>query len=208
MTTCRLSNCFRVRSLCREPTENNDIHMWTPSSTQEQREVGCGEGEEVNCFVLFRRWCGETPWYGKFGCDSVWKGAYIRFYLTLYLSAETDKNPRSFNFRRHQFETSCHPPELHHPNQLYALDLHCKSTIVHVEGIPSPPHHLPTRYSTHSLHASTALTPYPLATPSASSRTLRVRANVHAQRNAALEPAHYAPSKSSARADAERGRRA
>lgn len=93
-----------------------------------------------------------------------------------------------------------------HPNQLYALDLRRRLTTVHVEGIRSPPHHLPTRYSTHSLHALTALTLYPLATPFVPSRTLRVRTSV--RQNATPGPAHLAPSRLSARADAERRQRA
>jgi len=172
--------------------------MWTPSLTQEQREVGCREGKEVNSFVD-----GLVKRHGSVDLVAI-QFVKVHIFVFIYQLKLTKTLGHSIagNINAKNRAT------LHPPNQLYALDLHRKSTIVHVEGIPSPPHHLPTRYSTHSLHASTALTPYPLTTPSTSSCTSRVHPSVQAQQNATPDPTHHAPSRSSAGADdAERGRR-
>ncbi|KAF8957390.1 hypothetical protein BDZ97DRAFT_1906818 [Flammula alnicola] len=52
---------------------------------KEQKVVGCGEGEDVQCFVE-----GEKPWIGRFGCDRICE--------------------RPFDCGKHRCQKSCHPP--------------------------------------------------------------------------------------------------
>ncbi|KAF8157144.1 hypothetical protein B0H34DRAFT_712422 [Crassisporium funariophilum] len=52
---------------------------------KEEKEIGCGEGREVQCFIE-----GQSPWIGRFTCDSTCE--------------------RVFDCGIHKCEKSCHPP--------------------------------------------------------------------------------------------------
>jgi transcriptional repressor NF-X1 len=43
---------------------------------KEEKEIGCGEGEEQQCFVE-----GQPPWMGRFSCDNLCEGCAHIFSL-------------------------------------------------------------------------------------------------------------------------------
>ena len=44
---------------------------------KEEKEIGCGEGEERQCFVE-----GQPPWMGRFSCDNLCERCV--FFLLIY----------------------------------------------------------------------------------------------------------------------------
>ena len=71
---------------------------------KEEKEIGCGEGKEEQCFVE-----GQSPWMGRFSCNELCERCvflsiiYIHYFLTKFRN-------RFFDCRIHKCEKPCHAP--------------------------------------------------------------------------------------------------